>query len=301
MSQLLVIGSINTDLVVRAPRLPGPGETVLGGEFATFAGGKGANQAVAAARAGAGVAFVGCVGDDAFGRERVAGLAAEGIDVSGLRTVPGESTGTALIVIDQATAENQITVASGANLMVSQEDVERIDFARFGAVVLQLEIPVETVKAALVRARAAGCATILNPAPAAPLGRDLLALVDVLIPNEHELALLAGADSGQAEGIASLRALGVGAVIVTRGARGALVADGSRAEEIPAVPVTAVDTVGAGDCFVGGLAAMLAAGRTLHEAVDYARHAAAVAVTRHGAQTAMPQHAEVTEMMRRSG
>lgn len=299
MTQLLVIGSINTDLVVRAPRLPGPGETVLGGEFSTFAGGKGANQAVAAARAGARVAFVGCVGGDAFGRERVAELAGEGIDVSAVRTVPDEASGTALIVIDQNSAENQITVASGANMRVSPEDVSRIDFARFGAVALQLEIPVETVEAALVRARAAGCATVLNPAPAAPLPRGLLALVDVLIPNEHELALLAGVGGTPGERIASLGARG--AVIVTRGAHGVLLSEGGGMAEVPAVPVTPVDTVGAGDCFVGSLSAMLAAGRSLRDAVDYARHAAALAVTRHGAQAGMPHHAEVMEMMRRNG
>ncbi|PKO19661.1 ribokinase [candidate division BRC1 bacterium HGW-BRC1-1] len=311
MKKLLVVGSVNTDLVVRAAQLPSPGHTVMGRDFRSYGGGKGANQAVAAARAGAAVTFAGCVGDDAFGTERRAELAAEGIDVSALTTIKDVATGVGLIVIDDA-AENQIAVAPGANAHMTPSMLDHLDFIQFGVVLLQLEIPLETVEAALRKGRAAGCLTILNPAPAISEARAFLSHVDVLLPNEHEAALLAGEPSAGTVHDPELVKLqvrhligqGAGKVVVTRGRRGALIAepgngDSVRIVEMDAVPVEPLDTVGAGDCFAGWVAAKLAEGCTLQDAVNHARHAAALSVTRNGAMASMPTRAEVAAMMER--
>ena len=311
MRKLLVVGSVNTDLVVRAPQLPSPGHTVMGRDFHSNGGGKGANQAVAAARAGARVTFAGAVGDDPFGNDRRAELAHEGIDVSALATVKDVATGVGLIVIDDE-AENQIAVAPGANAFMTPAMLDHLDFSQFGVVLLQLEIPLETVEAALRKGRAAGCLTILNPAPATTKAQGFISLVDILLPNEHEAAMLTGDVSAAGSARESERVMaqaahllgqGAGRVVVTQGRRGALIAETINGacivSEMAAVSVEAVDTVGAGDCFAGWIAAKMAEGCTLEEGVNHARHAAALSVTRHGAMASMPTRAEVAAMMDR--
>lgn len=271
--RLLVVGSSNTDLVIQCDRLPQPGETLLGGEFARFAGGKGANQAVAAARAGARVTFVGAHGADDFGRAAKAGLKREGIDVRYFREVVGAPSGVALILVGGKTRENLIAVARSANERVSLRDV---NFAGYDAVVAQLEVPLPVVIEAARRAHAADIPFILNPAPARKLPAALLRLVHTLVPNKHEFALLGRPQCRH--------------VVVTRGARGAQIVGGKL---IPAPRVTPVDTVGAGDCFTAWLAVGIAEGLPLEPSVRRAVWAAAVSVTRPGAQPSMPYRREV--------
>lgn len=296
--QVVVVGSVNMDLVARAPRLPSPGETVAGAAFATIPGGKGANQAVAAARLGARTAFIGCVGDDAFGATLARGIEADGIDRRGLRVVPGCSSGVALIVVDDG-GRNGIVIVPGANGALAPADLDRNDALLAGAsvVALQLEVPMPVVEAAIRRSRARGQRVVLNPAPARPLPPALLAQVDVLVPNETEAALLTGLAVGTVEEAVAagqrLRATTSGVVLVTLGARGvvAVTADGER--HFPAPVVNAVDTTAAGDTFVGALCAALVEGRTLEEAVGFAQAAAALSVTRFGAQPSIPRRGEI--------
>ncbi|AMV40107.1 ribokinase [Planctomyces sp. SH-PL62] len=296
MSRILLFGSSNTDMTVRVPRLPAPGETVLGGEFATTPGGKGANQAVAARRAGAEVVFVTAVGDDELGRGALALYRREGIDVEHVRVVSGVASGVALIYVDDH-GENMIAVASGANLSLTPEDVAALPDDLFQAgdiLVTGLEIPYQTALAAMRRGRAAGMTVLLNPAPAPTAGdpaiAELLAAADVVTPNRGEARTLAGAGKGDdplalAERI---RPQGPKTVIVTLGSEGCLATTGPEVYEIPSRKVTAVDAVGAGDAFNGALAAVLAEGRPLGEALAWATAAAALAVTRPGAQSALP-------------
>jgi len=297
----MVLGSSNTDLVIRGPRLPHPGETILEGEFYRAAGGKGANQAVAAARASRGkVTFIAAVGDDVFGREAIESIRAERIDTRFVKTVAGRASGVALILVDRR-GENMISVASGANLELTPDDVDRVPDERFeqAAVFLaSLEIPWETVVRGLERARRFGLITILNPAPAREeIARERwMRLVDVITPNEGEAAMLVGADPGEpATSHASARRLvelGCGACIVTLGARGCLILD-HVATTLPARPVTAIDATAAGDAFSGALAAALAEGRALAEAAAWAGTAAAISVTRQGAQPSLPWREEI--------
>jgi ribokinase len=282
---IVVIGSANVDLVVRCARLPAAGETVHGHSFATLPGGKGAHQAVAAARLGAAVRFVGCVGDDAFGAIAHAALAAEGIDLTGLRRVSGTPTGVALIAVDDA-GRNTITLAAGANACVGVADVDAAPIAGAALVVCQLEVPVEVVAHAAARARGAGVPFLLNPAPASALPPTLLAQVDLLVPNETEAALLGGDAS-------ALRALGPRTVIVTLGERGVAVATAEGGWAEPAPRAHAVDTTGAGDAFVGALAAALVEGQPLRAAVGFAQRAAAISVTRPGAMAALARRDEL--------
>jgi ribokinase len=285
-----VVGSANLDLVARAERLPGPGETVLGSDYAEHPGGKGLNQAVAAARSGAVTAFVGAVGADHAG-ERLRGVAAaEGIDVSGLGTAQAP-TGRALIGVDDR-AENSIIVVPGANGTVSTAQVNAsMPAAR--VVLVQLEIPVDAVTAALAAGRAAGARTVLNPAPAAELPDELLALCDVVVPNEHELELVGGVEA--------LRAAGVGAVVVTLGSRGVRVITAAGTTDVAAFPVTPVDTTGAGDSFCGALSARLAAGDDLLDAVRYAAAAGALATTVAGAVPSLPRAEAVRALLNAAG
>jgi ribokinase len=283
---VVVIGSANLDVVATTSRLPGPGETVLGTGIAEHPGGKGLNQAVAAARTGRSVAMLGAVGDDDAGRLLRDVAASAGVDTAGVDVVDGLPTGRAVILVDEH-GENSIVVVPGANASV-----------RFGglpqaAVLLaQLEIPLDVVDAALDAARAAGSTTVLNPAPAPPGGLPdvLLARCEIVVPNEHEVELLGGVDR--------LLAAGVGTVIVTRGADGVTVAsaDGSRAT-VPAFPVDPVDTTGAGDAFCGALAARLAAGDGLLRAVRYAAAAGALATTVAGAVPSLPTDAAIVRLM----
>jgi len=293
MGRVVVVGSANTDFVVRAPRLPAPGETVLGGAFATAAGGKGANQAVAAARLGAAVTFVARLGRDAWGDAALAGYAAEGIECHHLTRDEAHASGVALIVVD-ARGENLIAVAPGANAALRPGHVAAAEAAIREADVLlaQLEVPLETVAAAVALARRHGVRVVPNPAPAQPLPDALVAGV-VLTPNETEAARLLGEGpepKRSAEAAAGrLLARGAEAVVVTLGARGALVATAAGSRPVPGFRVEAVDTTAAGDAFNGALAAALARGEALEAAVREACAAGAVAATRAGAQPSLPR------------
>jgi ribokinase len=293
MSEIVVVGSANMDLVVRQPRLPHPGETMFGSSFTTVPGGKGLNQAVAAARAGGAVGFVGAVGDDAFGAGLREQLAADGIDVRTVRTV-ADPTGTAHIsVVDGG--ENSIVVVPGANALDVLDDADRAAIAAARFVVAQFERPLPLIRAAFELARAGGATTVLTPAPVLDPG-DLLGLTDLLIPNAGEACELAGVDD-PAEAARALSRR-VGTVVMTRGGDGALVARGGEiVGEVPARSVTPVDTTAAGDTFVGVLVTRLAAGDGLEAAAHAGAVAASIAVTRPGASTSMPLWAEVAPLL----
>ncbi|EUB83178.1 ribokinase [Pseudomonas sp. GM30] len=297
-ANVVVIGSLNMDLVTRAPRLPKGGETLIGHSFATVSGGKGANQAVAAARLGAQVAMVGCVGNDDYGVQLRDALLAEQIDCQAVSTVE-DSSGVALIVVDD-NSQNAIVIVAGANGAMTPAVIDRFDAVLQAAdvIICQLEIPDATVGHALKRARALGKTVILNPAPASrPLPADWFAAIDYLIPNESEASALSGlpVDSLQsAESAANqLIAMGAGKVIITLGAQGSLFANGKGFEHFPAPKVQAVDTTAAGDTFVGGFAAALASGKSEAEAIRYGQIAAALSVTRAGAQPSIPTMSDV--------
>ena len=296
--RVIVVGSVNIDLVVTVDRLPGPGETVTGGSFARHHGGKGGNQAVAAARLGGVTAFVGAVGGDPFGRDARAALEAEGIDLRGLITLEREATGVALITVETS-GENTIAVAGGANAGLTPQRVREALGAlqpHAGDVVLVgHEIPTESTRKALHLGRAAGATTILNPAPASGLDAALLALADILTPNRGELAVLSGDDSYAAGSVAATLVAGEPgrAVLVTLGGDGAVLVHGGGTTVLHGPPVQVVDTVGAGDTLNGALAAGLAAGLALPEAAQRAVTAATLAVTRAGAREGMPTLAEL--------
>lgn len=296
-ARIVVIGSVNSDLVVRGPRIPLPGETVTGGTFLRAEGGKGANQAVAAARAGADVTFVARVGADELGQVAVAGLADEGIDVRHVRQDPDLSTGVALIMVDEA-GENAISVAPGANARLSVDDVEaaRADIESADVLLAQLEIPLAAVERAAAIASAAGVTVILNPAPARPLPDSLMAVVDVLTPNEGEAAYLSGA-ARPAAAASKFLDLGVTNVVVTLGATGALIVNEDRESSVPGFPVAAVDTTSAGDAFSGYLAVSIAEGLDLARAVRRACAAGALATTVHGARPSLPVREKVDGLL----
>ncbi|MBC7232229.1 MAG: ribokinase [Chloroflexi bacterium] len=307
MAKVAVVGSSNTDMVVRVPHIPSPGETVLGGEFVMAAGGKGANQAVAAARLGAQVTLVARVGQDVFGERALAGFRQEGIATQYITVDPEAASGVALIFVDRS-GENSIAVAPGANARLTPQDVQRAQKAIEAAdvLLLQLETPLETVRQAAEIARHAGVRVVLNPAPAPPqpLPADLLALVDVLTPNEGEASLLAGRQIAQATTLtdaeAAARCLieqGVKVVIVTLGARGALIVTSDFQQLVPGFAVDVVDTTAAGDAFNGGLAVALAEGQTLADAVRFANACGALAATKMGAQPSLPTAEEVARFL----
>jgi ribokinase len=304
--RIVVVGSLNMDLVTRAARRPQRGETLTGESFGMFVGGKGLNQAIAAARQGAGVRMVGRVGADDFGRRLRQTLAAVGVDVQYVAEDGAAGTGVATITLD-AEGDNSIIVVPGANGRVGREDVERAAEAIAAAdlLMLQLEVPLEAVLRAAEIARAAGVRVLLNPAPApaSPLPDELLRLVDVLTPNETETQALSGLsaadDESAARAAAALRARGVGAVVLTLGARGALLADGERTLHVPGYVVQVVDTTAAGDAFCGALGTQLARGRSLEAAVRYANAAGALATTVLGAEPAMPGREAVERLVTR--
>jgi ribokinase len=300
-----VVGSINQDMVARVPRLPGPGETVLGHDLVMVPGGKGLNQAVAAARAGAMTSFIGMVGDDSAGQHLLAVLDEEGVDTRGVATV-GALTGRALISVADD-GENHIVVVPGANAAVSVAHVDRhhAPVERARVVLAQLEIPLVAVEAALRRARAAGVTTILNATPPLPLDAELLRLVDVLVVNEHEAAALAGgsvstsadaSDAGRA-----LRATGCGVVVVTLGSEGAVLVSEGGVVHRPAIRVEVIDTTAAGDAFAGTFAARLAAGADAGDALRWAVAAGALAVTTLGAAPSIPARSDVERLLDRPG
>jgi ribokinase len=297
MKRIVVIGSTNTDMVVKAARIPAPGETILGGRFLMNPGGKGANQAVAAARLGGEVVFVAKVGDDLFGREAKALFAKEGIRTQYVLTDPCEPSGVALIMVD-GKGENCISVASGANGTLTTADLEpaRGEIEQAGLVLMQLETPVETVLRAAQWAAAKGVPVVLNPAPACELPDELLSCLSMITPNESEAELLTGVkvtdEASAAAASIVLCAHGVKSVVVTMGSKGAFVFAEGRGKFVPAVKVQAVDTTAAGDVFNGALAVALTEGRPLAEAVGFAAQAAAVSVTRMGAQASAPYRNE---------
>lgn len=299
MGQIVVLGSTNTDMVIKSARIPAPGETILGGRFYMNPGGKGANQAVAAARLGGDVVFIAKVGNDLFGRESEALFKREGIKPA-LFVDPDAASGTALIMVDDY-GENCISVALGANGTLSPDDIaaqrEKIEGAT--ALLMQLETPIETVLTAAQWAAAKGVPVILNPAPACALPDALFPCLSLITPNESEAELLTGirvTDEDSAKrASAALRAKGCAKVIITLGSRGAFVDDGVTTETVPAIRVDAVDATAAGDVFSGALTVAVTEGKSLREAVDFASQAAAISVTRMGAQPSIPYRKEVTK------
>jgi ribokinase len=302
VARVTVVGSLNKDLVVRAPRIPQPGETIIGGEFRAVPGGKGANQAVAAARLGGQVSMIGRVGSDAFAQSLLDSLAADGVDHAFVMQDPQAATGVALIVVDDA-GENAIVVASGANMRLSPADVDAAEavIAAADVLLVQLEVPLAAVAQAARVAHAHGATVILNPAPACPLPDELLPLIDVLVPNESETALLTRlpVDTwSEIEAAAmALCELGVDTVVLTLGERGALLVEEGEKKLIPAFEVTPVDTTAAGDAFVGGFAVALAEGRSLADAVRWGNATGALAATKLGAQPSLPTRRIVEALM----
>jgi ribokinase len=299
MGRVFVAGSINMDVVATAERHPRLGETVAGREVFYFPGGKGANQAVAAAKLGAVTTLVGRLGKDAFGRDLRAFLEAQGIDLAFVQDTPEAHTGTAIITV--ANADNTIVVVPGANALVSAADVTMSSLARGDVAVSQFEIPLPAISAFFKRARAAGATTILNPAPALRFDRELLDLVDILILNESELGLLARTElrepDDHARFIEAARLLQAGTdkiICVTLGKRGLVALVDGEPVVISGRVVETVDTTGAGDCFVGAVAAQLANGHAIRDAFDYANIAASICVQRMGAAPSMPTAAEVS-------
>ena len=302
--RVFVFGSINTDLVVYVPHLPRPGETVTGGTYASFPGGKGANQAVAAARAGAVVELHGCLGDDSFGRERLASLSETGVAARGVRVLPGVSSGVAAITVD-AQGENTIAVASGANAMFSDNgiDFQRPPRGETWISLFQNEVPQDATERLIVRAHEAGHVVLWNLAPTLsrrPSDASFRA-ADYLICNRNELAAIAGASENPEEAARIPLAWGVANVIVTLGREGSVWVGPKGLVRVEAFAVNAVDTVGAGDCFCGVLAASLAEGRDVKEALHRASAAAAISTTRRGAQTSMPARGEIEEFLTARG
>jgi ribokinase len=302
---VLVVGSLNMDLVARCELLPRTGQTIFGQDFFTAAGGKGANQAVAAARLGASVAMAGRVGNDQFGRDLVAGLVSAGVRTNAIATTD-RPTGTALITVD-ASGANTIVVISGANMACDSALVDRAlaDESRPGILLLQHEIPIAANAHAIRAAHAAGWLVILNPAPARAVAPELLPLIDIIAPNETEAAALTGRTiANRDDALAAARnlvGLGARAALITLGSDGALYCDDSRVLHCPAVAVRAVDTTAAGDGYLGALAASLASGRSLADSLGFASAAAGLAVTRLGAQPSLGTQAEVADFIARYG
>ncbi len=304
MGRVFVAGSINMDVVATAGRHPRVGETVAGKAVRYFPGGKGANQAVAAAKLGAPTTLIGCLGKDAFGRDLKEFLAAQGLDLSSVRETAEAHTGTALITI--ANADNTIVVVPGANALVDATDTAALKLTKGDIAVSQFEIPLPAISAFFKRARESGAQTILNPAPAIEFDRELRDLVDILVLNESELGLLAKTElhdtDDDARFIGAMGSLGLGKdkiICVTLGKRGVLALISDEPLRIPGRAVEAVDTTGAGDCFVGAVAARLAQGITIRDALDDANTAASICVQRMGAAPSMPTAEEVATVLRR--
>ncbi len=301
-SRICVIGSANVDLTFRTPRFPLAGETIKGHALHQGLGGKGANQAVAAARLGADVSLVACVGDDAFGVEAIRQYQADGIDTLHIRNIAGQPTGTAAIIVDDK-AENSIIVIPGANALLSSADVQLASssIAQADAVLCQLETPLAATLESFRIARAAGKLTVLTPAPATELPDAMLALCDVCVLNRHEMELLVGRPVHTLEDahVAAqlLRNRGVKSIAMTMGSDGAFIVDESVARHVPAMQVEAIDTTGAGDAFAAALSVFLCEGCSLHEAALQATVVSAITVTRLGTHASFPQRSEVEKRM----
>lgn len=297
-NKIIVTGSMNMDMVVKTSHIPEPGETVLGGTFFMNPGGKGANQAVAVARLGGDVAFIGKIGDDVFGKQSSQLFDEEGVDIDGIRSDPDAPSGIALITVDES-GENSIVVAPGANANLEPEDVEK-SFNRYPAakiLLIQLEIPMETVKFAAAYAKRRNMVVILNPAPANTLIPGMFHLIDIITPNVHEAEMLSGVKiTNMASAEMAARAIhrqGVSNVIITLGRQGAVLLENDLFHCIPAEEVETVDTTAAGDVFNGALAVAIAEGKQLRDAISFACRAAAIAVTRLGAQSSIPYRNEI--------
>ncbi len=308
---IVVIGSLNMDFVIAVDRLPLPGETILGRDFRTIPGGKGANQAYAAGKLGPSgtvVRIVGRVGADSFGQALKANLAGEGVDVRAVLETDSEATGVACIHVDNA-GQNSITVAPGANGVLSPADIDSESWALEGArcVLLQLEVPIETVAEGLREARRVGATCILDPAPARVLPAEILQMVDIATPNENEACVLAGMPPSRvnaADAVAlghRIRELGARAVVVKLGDQGSVYCGPDRTFATPPFQVQAVDSTAAGDTFNAALAVSLAEGAELEYALRFANAAAAISVTRAGAQTSAPSRADVESLLAQTG
>lgn len=304
MAKIIVAGSINMDVVARAQRHPVPGETVFGRDLRYIPGGKGSNQAVAASRLGGDVTLVGKLGRDPFGNTLYDFLQAEKLNLMHLQRSETAPSGIALIVVDDR-SENTIVVIAGSNGEVDADSVAPLTLSSGEIVLSQFEIPQPAIKALFEKAHAQGALTVLNPAPAAPFVDGLLALIDVLVVNETELAFLSGSGhvpSAHEEIIAlarSLRARDSQRILVTLGAQGALCLDGDTVHRVEGQKVQAVDTTGAGDCFVGALSVALAEGQSLPDAMRFANIAASISVTRLGASASLPHRHEVNALVKR--
>lgn len=302
---IVIVGSSNTDMIIRVPRIPRAGETLIGGEFFTAAGGKGANQAVGAARSGGKVTLIARVGSDTLGAQALAGLRRDGVDVSCVLRDKVAASGAALIFVAKD-GENSIAVAGGANANLSPADVKKAAGVIRSAALLvtQLETPLPTVVAAAETAVKAGVRVILNPAPARPLANSLLRLISILTPNESEAELLTGVkvsdEAGAAKACAKLRSRGVRTVILTLGKRGAFLADVDGQQLVPGFKVKTVDSTAAGDIFNGALSVALVEGKALPAAVRFANAAAALSVTQLGAQPSAPNRADIEKFLRRA-
>ena len=300
--KIVIVGSINTDMIVKVPRIPKPGETILGGKFSTAAGGKGANLAVAAARAGGDVTLIARVGNDMFGKQALEDFESNNINAKYIKTDNAEPSGVALIFVDEK-GENSIAVASGANARLSHRDVTEAEEVIKSADILlmQLETPMESVKRAAKKAKEAGVKVILNPAPACPLDNTLLSTLYVITPNESEAELLTDisvTDFPSAEKAAFiLLDRGVEVAIITMGSKGALIKTRELTKIVPGFKVNAVDSTAAGDVFNGSLVVAMAEGKTLEETVQFANAAAALSVTKLGAQPSAPKRVEIERML----
>jgi ribokinase len=300
MPDILVVGSLNADLVVRAPHFPQPGETISGSDLQIIPGGKGANQAVASARQGTSVAMVGRVGNDSFGPELINNLKQNNVDTSYIQIDPQAATGTAIIVVD-TNGQNSIVLSPGGNGKVSPADMANVPFSDHKLLLLQLEIPIEAVLSATQRAKESGLRVLLNPAPAYSLPDELISLPDFILPNETELSLLTNQpvnDVSSAEKAAKrLLERGAQNVIVTLGANGALIVTGTQVIHVDPYKVNVVDTTAAGDAFIGGFVSALLENKSLEGAVRYGSACGALATTKFGAQPSLPTKEEVERFL----
>jgi len=303
---LVVLGSINADHILNLESFPAPGETVTGNQYQVAFGGKGANQAVAAGRSGANIAFIACTGDDDTGERVRKQLASDNIDIATVSVVAGESTGVALIFVN-AEGENVIGIHAGANAALTTERVEaqRAIIAGAEALLMQLESPVESVLAAAKIAHENHTTVVLNPAPARVLSDELLALVDIITPNETEAEKLTGIrvenDDDAARAARALHDKGIGTVIITLGSRGVWASVNGEGRRVPGFKVKAIDTIAAGDTFNGALVTALLEGKRMDDAIRFAHAAAAIAVTRKGAQPSVPWRKEIDEFLSQQG
>ena len=301
--KIVVVGSSNTDMIIKVPHIPKPGETILGGKFSTASGGKGANQTVVAARSGGDVTLIACLGKDMFGEKALQGFVEDGINVDNIKTDPKEPSGVAEIFVDE-NGENSIAVASGANLNLSPQDVRKVEgvIANSDILLMQLEIPVDTVRTAAKIARKNGVKVILNPAPAQKLEDDLLQNISIITPNEIEAEMLTGIkvnDNASAKQAADiLLKKGIETVIITLGQRGAFYVTSKTSKLISGFQVKAVDATAAGDTFNGALAVALGESMPLKNAISFANAAAALSVTKLGAQPSAPKRDEIEKLLK---